>query len=57
MEENEKTVPGNVTLYPIHWATAKQVAKDIGQRGESAGLRFIIEDWVRFKKQQNKGEK
>jgi len=39
----------SVTLYPIDWATATQVAKDYGLASVSAGIRFIIRDWMKMR--------
>ena len=49
--ENQSTRNSSVSLYPVDWATAAQVAKDYGLTGVSAGLRFIIRDWLRLKQQ------
>ena len=38
------------SLEPVHIATVKQVAKDHGESGESAALRFIIDRFVEYEK-------
>jgi len=53
--EKELMKASSVTLYPVDWATAAQVAKDYGLTGVSAGLRFIIRDWLRLKRQAAPG--
>ena len=47
--KREKLEPRSITLYPLDWATATQVAKDFGLGSVSAGLRFIVRDWIRLK--------
>ena len=49
MIEDQLTEARNITMYPLDWATATQVAKDNGLGSVSAGLRFIIRDWIRLK--------
>jgi len=38
------------SLESVHIATVKQIAKDHGESGESAALRFIIDKFVEYEK-------
>lgn len=44
----QRVEPGNVTLYPIDWATIDALAKDKGL-GRSAALRIIVREWTELK--------
>lgn len=50
--ENVKMHASSVTLYPVDWATVTEVAKENGLASVSAGLRFIIRDWIRLRGHQ-----
>ncbi|MGD8499776.1 MAG: hypothetical protein PVJ86_03970 [Phycisphaerales bacterium] len=51
--EKVKMHASSVTLPPIYWRLAKKVADENGLiGGASAGLRFIIRDWIRSKGRQ-----
>ena len=39
----------NVSMYPSHWATVRQFAKDQGYGNTSAALRRIIDEWRQMK--------
>lgn len=56
MIEDQLTEARNITMYPLDWATATQVAKDNGLGSVSAGLRFIVRDWLRLKRQSSDKE-
>ena len=38
------------SIEPVHAATITQVAKDHGQSGDSAALRYIIDKFVEYEK-------
>ena len=44
----QRLTPGSVTLSPDDWAAAVQVAKEVGGRGKSAGLRAVIAEWTKL---------
>jgi len=50
MTNESKVEAGNITLYPIHWATVDAFAKDMSYSSRSAALRRIIDEWLQMKR-------
>lgn len=46
-EREPDMVAKSITLWPRDWEMARKVAQSLGQRGYSAGLRAIIEQYRR----------
>lgn len=46
----EKMQRFTISMEPTDWAVVFQVAKDMGVASRSAGVRYIIRDWLRLKK-------
>jgi hypothetical protein len=45
----EKVVPKNISLYPEDWEIVEQETGPMGMK-TSQGVRYIIREWLRFKK-------
>jgi hypothetical protein len=55
--EKVKMHASSATLPPMYWSLARKVAEQNGLiGGASAGLRFIIRDWLRLKQQPAPGD-
>jgi hypothetical protein len=46
MEDNNRVMARNVTMYPVQWATVDAFAKDGGYPSTSAALRRIVDEWL-----------
>lgn len=43
MSEEEKVVPGNVSLYPEQWDVVEEVDQVLGLRNRSAAMRRVVD--------------
>ena len=46
---NEQTERRTITMYPIHWATVDDFARDQFYGNTSLAVRRIIDEWKQFK--------